>query len=233
MVRKALLFASLFLVTALAGCTFPGDDGDGTGSASIYVKDAPTDEFSEIHVVFTEVRVHRAEAEHSGASTSDSMGDNETMDDSMDGMDDNETDDDGGDWVTVFENETGVDVDLLNTSGARAAFLGEADLTAGRYTQIRITVEEAYGIDADGGRHDFAVSSGTLKVVRSFDVESGQETRIVLDFDLDRSLHETGHGDWRMTPVIGKTHVDEVEDEESGEESSEEGEVEEIEDLEE
>ncbi len=191
-VAKAAFPAMLVLLSALSGCT-----AEGTGSASIYVKDAPTDEFAEIHVVFTEVRVHAS----GNASENATAG-----------------------WMTLVEDADGIDVDLLNASGDRAAFLGEEDLQAGKYTQIRITVAEAYGIDHDGARHDFTVPSGTLKLNRPFTIEADQETRIILDFDLDASLKENPQG-WRMTPKVGRTLVEIVEDSESGAEAHQEGEI--------
>ncbi len=184
----------------IVGVAFSGCMTEGTGSASVYVKDAPTDEFDEIHVVFSKVSVHKG-------------GDNST----------------NGTWMTLFENATGQDLDLLNLSGNRAAFLGEANLTAGTYTQIRIEVLEAYGIQ-NGTRVDFTVPSGTLKVVRSFELEAGKESRIVIDFDLDRSIKQTGKA-WKMTPVIGKTTVTVVDSQASGAEAHEEGEATRLEEL--
>lgn len=195
---RALL--AMLIAVALSGCSVAVE---GVGSASIYVKDAVTDDFDELHVVFTEVRVHVAG--------------NESDDESDDGS-----------WQILWQNETGQDVDLLNASGDLAVFLGEADLEAGKYTQIRIDATEAYGIK-DGQRIDITLSNNQLKVVKSFDIEADQETRIVLDFDLERSLHQQGNGVWRMTPVIGKVFTEIVDDDESGEDTTQEGEVVEIE----
>ena len=187
-----VLIAITLFAVALAGCT-----ASGSGTASVYVKDAPTDEFDEIHVVFTKVEVHRS-------------GDNET-----------------GGWTTLYENATGQDIDLLDASGDRAAFLGEAGLDAGRYQQIRVHATEAYGIQ-DGDRVDFALAPTPLKVVRSFEVEADRETRIILDLDLDRSLVQMGPNGWRMTPVIGQTTTEVVDGDDSGAEAHEEGEVSEV-----
>lgn len=192
------LLLIMLVAAGLAGCVTE----DGTGSASIYVKDAATNEFDEIHVVFTKVSIH-------GAGNGS---------------------DNGTGWITVWENETGQDIDLLDLSGDRAAFLGEADLAAGKYTQIRIQATEAYGMQ-NGSRIDITLSNPTLKVVKSFDVEAGEESRIVIDFDLDRSVKEQGKNGWRMTPVIGKTTVTIVDDASSGEDSLEEGEATELEEL--
>lgn len=199
------------LALMLAGALLPGCFGDGQGSASVYVKDAPTDEFDEIHVVFTKVEVHAADG-----------------DDDQDG-DDNASANQTAGWETLYDDASGTDVDLLNASGARAAFLGEADLDAGKYTQIRVHVLEAYGIQ-NGTRVNITVSSGTLKLIHPFEVEADKETRIVLDFDLDRSLRQQGmDGAWRLTPVVGTVSAEVVEDDASGEEAGDEaGEIEEL-----
>ncbi len=191
---KAISTMLLLSLVALSGCV-----SEGAGSASIYVKDAATDDFDEIHVVFTKVSVH--------------AGGNDT---------------DNGTWITLWENATGRDIDLLDLSGDRAAFLGEAELDSGKYTQIRIEATEAYGMQ-NGSRVEIALANPTLKVVKSFEIDAGKETQIVLDFDLDRSVKQNGPNGWKMTPVIGKTTVTIVEDSESGADVHEEGEVTEIE----
>lgn len=219
------------------------------GSGSVYVQDAPEDTFSEVHVVFTHVLVHRAgddnetddgqdAADNSTDDGNATVGGNNTADDdsteddgnaTADGDDADDADeDDAGEWIELVNDTAGIDVDLLNVTGTRAAFLGEEDLEAGRYTQIRIVAIEAYGIDHDGNRTDITLSNDVLKVPRSFEVQAGNESRILLDIDLDRSLRETGQG-WRMTPVIGKTIVDIVDDASSGEEVSQAGDEEELE----
>lgn len=236
-VAAVLLLAAL----ALAGCSANDDSpdgGSGSGSASAYVKDAPSDDFREVHVVFTQVSVHRS-GENEGnttttvgtaTGTSTAIG-NTTVTASVSGSatatSTNASHEAG--WIVLFSDAAGVDVDLLNTTGAKAAFLGEADgLDAGRYQQIRITIKEAYGIDHDGERVNITVSSGMLKSVRSFEVEDGMETRITIDIDLEKSLKQQGNGEWRMSPVIGKTTAAVVEDESSGEDTAQPGDVESV-----
>lgn len=159
----------------------------------------------------------------------DDEGDDEADDDEADEDDDRDDDNTTSGWKTLFEDKDGVDVDLLSVTGTRAAFLGENDLPAGRYTQIRMTVVEVYGLVNDT-RVPIALSSGSLKINHAFQVIEGAETRIVLDIDLDRSLHQQGNGTWRMTPVIGSIESDEVDDDDSGEDRDDEGDVRDLED---
>lgn len=224
--RTTLCISSLLSTVSLLGCVTT-DDG-GQGSASIYIKDQATDDFQEVHALITTAMVHRADGD-------DGTGENETSDDdgADDGMDGNGTDD--GTWITIYQNASGLDIDLLAVQGDLAAFVGEADLEAGKYTQIRFTVESAYGIDNDGERVEIEVSSGAVRVVRPFEVDADMESRIVIDIDLDRSLHRMGgtapivdEPRYRMTPVLGTTTVEVVEDDESGEEAHEPGEAAEV-----
>ncbi len=157
----------------------------------------------EIHVVFTKIEVHAAGGDADANSTS-SAG-----------------------WKVLFEDSAGVDVDLLNVTGTQAAFLGEASLAAGKYTQLRITVASAHGVQ-DGNDVAITVSSGTLKFNRPFDVDAEKETRLVIDVDLDKSLNQSGSGTWRMTPVVGSVSATVVEDSSSGDDVADEGDVESV-----
>lgn len=84
--RSRPLRSSLAALTA--GCA--GSDTAGSGSASIYVKDAPSDEFSEVHIVFTDVLVH---------SSGDDEDENETANDDADDNETDQEDDMEGGWI--------------------------------------------------------------------------------------------------------------------------------------
>ena len=100
--------------------------------------------------------------------------------------------------------------------------LGVGPITAGHYTQIRLTVSSAAvyfdnpssgpacatSIAApSGGSASVTVSSGEVKLNREFDVAAGGATTILVDFDGDRSIVQTGAGNYRMSPVISIVSV--------------------------
>jgi hypothetical protein len=332
-----LLSALLLLSVPLAGCLMEGDnedaahsgtqgsdlaepgssDGDSlsyaaaTGHLTVYVKDSPTDYFSEIWVTIESVEVHLAPgstipagdsntepsapegdettngnetqtadpngnetaadngnetaadngnetaesngnetagnngnetADPNGNETADPNG-NETADpngneaaesngDETVGNNGNETADPNGNetagnngnetaasgsgpseggWIVVVDTTRSLDLMAFSEAESKA-FLGDTELTAGRYTQVRVHLSEAWGIRAsDGEREDIELANPTVRFVRSFQVSPGATTQIVIDVDLDRSVKSYGpphapHG-WRMIPVIGHVAV--------------------------
>ena len=92
-------------------------------------------------------------------------------------------------------------VDLKAFQGDARKFLGGADVEAGKYTQIRIHVDRAYGV-ANGSEVNLSVPSNTLKITRPWTVEAGGETLLTVDFELDKSIHRTGQGKYMLKPVL-------------------------------
>lgn len=167
--RTAALALPLLLAALLGGCSDSEE-----AYFSVFVQDAPTDEFRSVFVNFTEVSVHQS----GGNGTSG--------------------------WRTVFSDADGITVDLLNVTGTRAAFLGEATLRPGHYQQLRFTAASAYGILVDGTRVEIDVpDKSPLRTSKSFRLEAGKETQLVLDIDLDKSLVQKG-GEWELKAKIGK-----------------------------
>ena len=194
------------------GTGSPGSSGTGsTGSSGIgtlivTIKDSPFSEASALLVTFSEVSVHL------GTGTSD--GDGEWMKLSFD------------------EGATTRTCDLKRLETA-TDILGVGPLAAGHYTQIRLTVSSAtiYKIDKTAATDppcatilkatpplttpatpsekgiSVDVPSGTLKLNREFKIPPNSATTILLDFDADKSVHQTGNGKYKMTPVIGVVSV--------------------------
>jgi uncharacterized protein DUF4382 len=101
--------------------------------------------------------------------------------------------------------------------------LGTGPLTAGHYTQVRLVVASATiyfdnpssGTSACGsaltppaGRNaPVAVPSAEVLLNREFDLTTNTTTTMLLDFDGDQSIKQTGNGAYLMTPVIGIVSV--------------------------
>jgi hypothetical protein len=100
--------------------------------------------------------------------------------------------------------------------------LGTGPLPAGHYTQIRLVVTNATiyfdnastgaacstTIAAPAGRNAaVTIPSGEVKLNREFDLTATNATTMLLDFDGDQSVKETGNGRYMMTPVINIVSV--------------------------
>jgi len=158
------------------------------------LKDSPFSDAKALLVTFTEVNVHAS----------------------------------GGDWITVpFATGASRTCDLKKLETAQD-ILGVGSLPAGHYTQLRLVVSSAaiYFQNASSGpacaptmtapagtNAPVEIPSGEVKLNREFDLASGGGTMILLDFDGDSSVRQTGNGNgqgggrYMMTPVIGIVSV--------------------------
>jgi hypothetical protein len=113
-----------------------------------------------------------------------------------------------GQWIVVAKdlNKT---VDLLQLSGV-GDLLGEEEIEAGRYTQIRVGVVKVEVV-VDGVAEEVTLEpaeaavlpSGELKFIRPFEIKADETTVIIIDFDVsaDRSVVYAG-GKWLFKPTI-------------------------------
>ena len=51
------------------------------------------------------------------------------------------------------------------------------------------------------------IPSGEVKLTREFDVSAATPTTMLLDFDGDKSIRETGNGQYSMSPVVAVVSV--------------------------
>jgi hypothetical protein len=170
-----------------------GNAPAGTGRLTIGLKDSPFSDAKAVLVKFSEVSVHRS----------------------------------GFGWepVAFADGATERTCDLKQLQAATDV-LGVGSLPAGHYTQVRLTVDSAalYFENAattgpcaptipapDNLPAALKIPSGEIKLNREFTVPAGGATTMLLDFDGDRSIKQTGSGNgngkgakgsYTMTPVI-------------------------------
>ena len=165
-----------------AGAYLLTRDDDATGRLVINVKDAPAD-WTHINITFSTVMIHQADYEYDNASDDD----------------DNETDEDDGEWITINLEQRTIDLKAyVNVS----ALLASGNISTGKYTQIRIVVENVTGTMVNGTLVEFKVPSGTLKIVKQFTIEEDETTELTVDIDLSKSIIENSSG-WIFKPVLG------------------------------
>jgi hypothetical protein len=170
----------------------PAPAAPNTGTVKLLVTDAPPGEnVTSIMVTIAEegVEIHKAvaEQEQTGGGTQ-----TQTQQQVQQGE---------GEWITIDIAEDDREFDLFDIMGIEQ-FLGESEVEAGKYTQLRLTVEKIE-VALDGGKLQPAnLPSGVLKFVRPFDVVAGETVEILIDFDADQSVNVTGGGKIQVKPVV-------------------------------
>ena len=104
----------------------------------------------------------------------------------------------GGDgWFTIARGP--VTYDLIELKNVKE-LLGEKELTAGKYTQIRLSIEDAKLVIGDDEK-TLKIPSGRIKLVKTFNIVDGGVTILTLDFVPEESVHQAGTG-YIMKPTI-------------------------------
>lgn len=102
--------------------------------------------------------------------------------------------------------------------------LGTGQILAGHYTQLRVVVQSAALYSSPtpatapacaatmtppaGLIGNVEIPSGEVKLNREFTIPEGGATKILIDFDGERSVHAMGNGRFSMTPVIAIMSVE-------------------------
>jgi hypothetical protein len=113
-------------------------------------------------------------------------------------------------WITIAEGPQAFD---LVTIKDVKAFLGEQEIAAGTYTQIRLNVDSAL-VTINGVQYNLTIPSGTVKLVRSFQIIENQTTTLTLDFNAEQSIHQADDK-YIMRPTIQVIQDDKPEKENS------------------
>ena len=154
------------------------------GTLNLRLKDSPFTDARAVLVTFSSVRAHRSES----------------------------------DWTTVaFANAASARTCDLKKLQTAEDVLGTGALPAGHYTQVRLVVQSAVlyfdnpsagpacaptMVAPAGASASLEIPSGEVKLNREFDLAAGASMNMLLDFDGNGSIHQTGNGRYMMSPVV-------------------------------
>src|SRR5581483_5497675 len=162
--RRVGLPSTALMLAALTACGGGGGSSANSGALSLSLTDAPVDGASAVVVAFTGI---------------DLQGSDGTL------------------TTITFPSTQSIDL-LKLQGGATSALTQGAAVPAGTYSWMRLKVladknmqNESYITLTNGAQYPLYIPSGAetgLKLVRPFTVAQGSTTRLVIDFDLRKSI---------------------------------------------
>lgn len=176
------IIAAASMTIMLSACE-SGDSASSTGSLNLNITDAPVDMAENVFVEFNGVEIKPAE----GKSIT-------------------------FDFTERCEADPeSCQIDLLELNGGSSAqILSDETVPAGKYNWVRLMVKAEEGVKdsyimVDGQEHELRIPSGAktgLKLNRGFVVAAGGESSFTIDFDLRKSVHMTGKGEYKLRPTL-------------------------------
>lgn len=147
-------------------------DDEKTAKVQVWLTDAPGD-YQEVNIDIQGVAVH--------------VGDN---------------DEESG-WRSLPARE-GV-YNLLDLTNGLDTLLGEVEIPAGKISQVRLVLGDNNTVKVNGDVFDLSTPSAQqsgLKLQVHQTLSAGITYKILLDFDVARSIVTTGNGSYKLKPVI-------------------------------
>lgn len=126
--------------------------------------------------------------------------------------DDSDAEEDDSGWRTI--NDEPIRLDLLELTNGTTEILGEEELEAGTYNQLRLILGDDNEIVVDGETIPLTTPSAQqsgLKLNIDAVIEGGIIYRLLLDFDASRSIVKAGNsGMYILKPVIKTVNLAET-----------------------
>jgi Domain of unknown function (DUF4382) len=101
-------------------------------------------------------------------------------------------------WITVVDQPQ--TFDFIAIKGVKS-FLGSTNLSDGKYTQIRLSVDSATAT-INGKDQALEIPSKVVKLVHPFTISANKDVVLTLDFNAQESIHSTGKDKYVMNPTI-------------------------------
>lgn len=188
--NKHKLFSILTLAISTLAFTACNTNSDpGTGTMKVSLTDAPA-HYDEVNIEIRQVLVN------GNNEASEPVDDGEAAEDSDDNQDSNG-------WYAIMEDS--MTVNLLDYSNGTLLDLGETELEAGQYNQVRLLLGENNNVVIDGETYPLTTPSSQqsgYKLNVQATVEEGQVYELVIDFDAAQSITETGNNKYILKPVL-------------------------------
>lgn len=180
----------LVLITTFLFTACNTNSGPGTGTMQVSLTDAPAN-YEQVNIEIRQVLVNKDE-------------DAEEPEDGEEGEneEDNGDDEENG-WYSIMDDS--ITVNLLDYQNGAVLDLGEVELEAGQYNQVRLMLGDNNTVVIDGETYNLTTPSAQqsgYKLLVNATVEEDQVYELVIDFDASQSIVKTGNGNYILKPVL-------------------------------
>jgi hypothetical protein len=106
-------------------------------------------------------------------------------------------------WVVI--NDQPVVYNLLEFRNGVTAVLGDAELAAAHYTQMRLVIDPGSHVIVEGNTFDLIIPSGDtsgFKFTHAFTIEENDVYELMVDFEVKRSVFLTGSDRYTLQPTL-------------------------------
>ena len=182
------MFALILIASGLSGCGGEGNRTTGSSQLNLAITDAPVDDADQIVIRFTGLEIHSSSATNQSFVFCDNQLTATTE---------------------ACNNPTVKEIDLLKLSGTNSKpLITDATIPVGNYQWIRLDLDNSnpgYIVPSAGGQHLLTIPSGAqngLKLNHAFTASKDGMISFTVDFDLRKSVHQTGSGDYTLRPTL-------------------------------
>lgn len=181
------------LITSFAFTACNTNIGSGTGTMKVSLTDAPAN-YDEVNIEILQVLVNR----------------DEDADEPENDGEEGENGEDENGWYSIMDDS--ITVNLLDYQNGAVLELGETELEAGRYNQIRLMLGNNNTVVIDGETYPLTTPSAQqsgYKLNVNAEIQEDQVYELVIDFDASQSIVVTGNGKYILKPVLRTVNLQE------------------------
>lgn len=183
----------VILITSFAFTACNTNSDSGTGTMKVSLTDAPAN-YDEVNIEILQVLVNR----------------DEDADEPEDDGEEGENGEEENGWYSIMDDS--ITVNLLDYQNGAVLELGETELEAGRYNQIRLMLGDDNTVVIDGETYALTTPSAQqsgYKLNVNAEIQEGQVYELVIDFDASQSIVVTGNGKYILKPVLRTVNLQE------------------------